>query len=169
MTPSPYPKAARPTTYNGVRMRSRLEAGYAQWLDRAGLAWQYEPQCFGSLAGQWLPDFRIDSLLLRGSDRPRVAYVECKYAGWDEQVEPREWSQLLRRMKGVHESERESVLLLEMPGGVTYVVGDSVDEDSEPEAAPHVWVWGASRATRVLLAPFCELCEPPWHGEWWKR
>lgn len=53
----PAPKA-RPTIYSGIRMRSRLEADYAAHLDDAGREWEYEPQCFASPDGQWLPDFR---------------------------------------------------------------------------------------------------------------
>lgn len=40
-------------------MRSRLEAYYAAALESAGVEWTYEPECFASLAGQYLPDFRI--------------------------------------------------------------------------------------------------------------
>ena len=48
---------SRPTTYKGIRMRSRLEADYAADLDRQGYRWRYEPECFASETGQWLPDF----------------------------------------------------------------------------------------------------------------
>ena len=51
---------ARPTTYNGIRMRSRLEASFAERLDAVGAPWQYEPQCFASPEGQYLPDFVVD-------------------------------------------------------------------------------------------------------------
>ena len=52
---------ARPTTYKGIQMRSRLEADYAAALDRDGETWEYEPKCFGGPDGQWLPDFRVGS------------------------------------------------------------------------------------------------------------
>jgi len=48
---------ARPTLYKGIKMRSRLEADYAAELDRWRVHWGYEPECFASEAGQWLPDF----------------------------------------------------------------------------------------------------------------
>jgi hypothetical protein len=51
---------ARPTVYKGIQMRSRLEADYAGCLDRAGSRWAYEPECFASESGQWLPDFGYD-------------------------------------------------------------------------------------------------------------
>ena len=51
---------ARPTVYKGIKMRSRLEASYAQWLDSMGIfGWEYEPQCFADGTGQYLPDFRV--------------------------------------------------------------------------------------------------------------
>jgi hypothetical protein len=51
---------ARPTTYRGVEMRSRLEARFAQWLDADDLGWVYEPRAYGGRGGQYLPDFQID-------------------------------------------------------------------------------------------------------------
>lgn len=44
---------ARPTTYAGVRFRSRLEARWAAFFDLCGWRWEYEPV---DLAG-WVPDF----------------------------------------------------------------------------------------------------------------
>lgn len=34
---------ARPTVYKGIKMRSRLEASYAEQLDRDGAHWAYLP------------------------------------------------------------------------------------------------------------------------------
>lgn len=67
---------ARPTTYAGTSMRSRLEARYAAWLDNVGINWTYEPRCFASPEGQYLPDFRLDGVEWLGS--PRRVYVELK-------------------------------------------------------------------------------------------
>ena len=59
------PPQGRPTLYRGTLMRSRLEADFARWLDGPGAeqwsftAWEYEPQCFASPDGQYLPDFRL--------------------------------------------------------------------------------------------------------------
>lgn len=49
----------RPTIYNGIRMRSRLEAAWAEQFDAFGWAWEYEPFAVATTAGQYLPDFRI--------------------------------------------------------------------------------------------------------------
>lgn len=65
---------ARPTLYRGIQMRSRLEADYAAYLDRDGVTWEYEPECFAGPNAQWLPDFRA---ALGGEP----AYVEVKPAG----------------------------------------------------------------------------------------
>lgn len=59
---------ARPTTYKGIQMRSRLEAQFAQWLDAGAFSWDYEPQCFADETGQYLPDFLV----------PGVGYIEIK-------------------------------------------------------------------------------------------
>ena len=61
---------ARPTTYNGIKMRSRLEARVAAWFDSLGIEWLYEPCAFASPEGQYLPDFYIDA--------GRPIYVEVK-------------------------------------------------------------------------------------------
>jgi len=67
---------ARPTTYRGVRMRSRLEATFAQHCDAVGLAWEYEPECFADETGQYLPDFKVSSGIT--GDDYEYAYVEVK-------------------------------------------------------------------------------------------
>jgi len=50
---------ARPTTYRGIQMRSRLEATFAAALDETGLAWTYEPRAYAGRTGQYLPDFEV--------------------------------------------------------------------------------------------------------------
>lgn len=71
---------ARPTLYNGIQMRSRLEAGFAAWLDRYKFTWQYEPQTFATERGQYLPDFHIDELTILADTWPCELdiYVEVK-------------------------------------------------------------------------------------------
>lgn len=74
---------ARPTVYRGIQMRSRLEADFARWLDdpdnevfyrgRDSATWEYEPTCFASPDGQYLPDFRIPD-----PDGVEHAYIEIK-------------------------------------------------------------------------------------------
>jgi hypothetical protein len=65
----------RPTVYNGIQMRSRLEADYAAYLDGNGRTWKYEPECFANAEGQWLPDFQV--IWPKGGE----TFVELKPAG----------------------------------------------------------------------------------------
>jgi hypothetical protein len=60
------PLTARATAYRGVEMRSRLEATWAAEFDAMVKdpiwhlkGWEYEPNCFASEQGQYLPDFKI--------------------------------------------------------------------------------------------------------------
>ena len=46
-----------PTTYNGIRFRSRLEAKWACFFNQVGWRWHYEPI---DLNG-WIPDFLIET------------------------------------------------------------------------------------------------------------
>jgi hypothetical protein len=62
---------AIPTTYNGVNMRSRLEARWAAFFDVVGWRWEYEPP----ERGGWIPDF-----LLIGAKQ--TVAVEVKPIEW---------------------------------------------------------------------------------------
>ena len=57
----------KPVKWNGVQMRSKLEATWAAFFDICGWRWEYEPETFGL----WAPDF-----VLHGSDGP--IWVEVK-------------------------------------------------------------------------------------------
>lgn len=67
----------RPTVYNGITMRSRLEAAWAEQFDAFGWGWEYEPICVASKAGQYLPDFRLQIPGALGD-----VYVEVKPGSW---------------------------------------------------------------------------------------
>lgn len=54
-----YTIKAIPTTYRGVRFRSRLEARWAAMFDKLGWHWRYEPL---DLDG-WIPDFIVNDVL----------------------------------------------------------------------------------------------------------
>ncbi|MGI5274705.1 hypothetical protein ACQEUU_37110 [Nonomuraea sp. CA-218870] len=47
------------THYAGCRFRSRLEARWAVFFDKLGIAWEYEPQGFMIDAVLYLPDFYL--------------------------------------------------------------------------------------------------------------
>ena len=51
---------AIPTIYNGIQMRSRLEATWAAVMDHYGIEWLYEPEAFKLSDGtMYLPDFYL--------------------------------------------------------------------------------------------------------------
>lgn len=90
---------ARPTVYNGIQMRSRLEARMAAYLDSCGFEWTYEPRAYATRSGQYLPDFEFPW------DGGTV-YLEVKgphpsREGWDG---------LLDRMEIIRHSEPEAML-----------------------------------------------------------
>lgn len=103
---------ARATTYNGIEMRSRLEAGFAAWLDSKGCDWTYEPRCYASPAGQYLPDFEVSAVWLPGLSAPMRGLIECKpvYPDADRQ-------QIADRMGIIYSTEgaRDVVALLATP------------------------------------------------------
>lgn len=70
---------ARPTVYMGITMRSRLEAGFAAWLDEKHFDWEYEPCAFASPDGQYLPDFRLNDVFVSWRHEPMATvYAEVK-------------------------------------------------------------------------------------------
>ena len=155
---------ARPTTYKGIEMRSRLEAGFAMWLDANHFDWKYEPKCFAGEAGQYLPDFGLYGVQVAGYPPVSLTvYVETKHALWSE-----DWDDLLRvaeRMRVVWETEPHAFLAIAQPEPsypILTIVGDR-------EAGIHLGGWVASRsgcAPNIALPLTSE--ELPWYGEWWK-
>jgi len=97
---------ARPTTYKGIKMRSRLEAGYAAYLDHSRVAWEYEPECFGDELGQYLPDFQLGET---------GTFAEIKPAGGDHDL-----ADVLERMHIIR-STHDSATLIVTEG--TYIDG----------------------------------------------
>lgn len=89
---------ARPTVYEGIQMRSRLEADYAAHLDGLDFPWEYEPKCFGARDGQWLPDFQTS-----GGDRlpgNLATYIEIKSAHLFAQQSNERASEAVARIDG---------------------------------------------------------------------
>lgn len=66
---------ARPTTYKGIPMRSRLEARVAAYLDLGfNRGWLYEPRAFANETGQYLPDFQLPA----DDEFPQDLFVEVR-------------------------------------------------------------------------------------------
>jgi hypothetical protein len=97
----------------GVRMRSRLEARVAAFLDQSAFHWRYEPDCFANERGQYLPDFSIDDFPLdleRGANGPMTrCYVEVKPTSFAERANPT--VDYLARLQVVWDSEPDTHLL----------------------------------------------------------
>lgn len=157
---------ARKTVYKGVEMRSRLEAGYAAWLDRWKFEWEYEPCVFAGEHGQYLPDFRLRGVMLSWSDRPVTVYVEVKpepflYENKDA-VEA-----LSRKVSIVRLSDADSIALLqapmETPVGMGIVGHILFDGDL---SWPLEWIW-AGKGHNLTLGMPLKIRDTPWHGDWW--
>lgn len=118
---------ARPTTYNGIRMRSRLEARFAAFLDRTRWDWDYEPRAFASESGQYLPDFVLNL--------PLPVYLEVRGQ------EP-DMAAALERMRIIHKSEPKALLgFLEQHGLETQIVPTTFPQCVFPLFLPEVGYW----------------------------
>jgi hypothetical protein len=86
------------TEYNGILMRSKLEADYAAALDRIGADWEYEPRYFGEKGNRWLVDFLVNGV-----------WTELKPAG---SFGPAAISAQLRRIAVVWEEDPDATVRL---------------------------------------------------------
>lgn len=81
---------AKPTTYNGVRFRSRLEARWAAFFDLCEWGWEYEP-----VDGEtWTPDFAVNGAYGR-------IWVEVKPITW-----PADFDAAIRVVENAPELEK---------------------------------------------------------------
>lgn len=79
---------ARPTVYNGIRFRSRLEARLAERMDGLGMPWTYETLTISTPWGGYIPDFLIDrAVILEAKPFPEERDPRWKVAAnavrWD--------------------------------------------------------------------------------------
>lgn len=119
---------ARPTRYSGIRMRSRLEAKWAAFLDSLDLEWEYEPECFAGPAGQYLPDFRVGENV----------YLEVKGLLPDPEA-------VQFQMETIYLSEPSATLIL--------VVGEPW-LDAPPVPCPE-WYHKSHESHRGIRVPWC--------------
>lgn len=155
---------ARPTTYNGIEMRSRLEAGFAQWLDQLHVRWEYEPRAFATEAGQYLPDFLLHDLVAGPIVQLRDVYVEIKPAAWfrgNEQARPTIDAQY-RIILGSEPDARMIVAVagIESTFWLLWPVGDDV-----------LWTridWQLVDWDRSPRLGYGVHLTPPWAGDFWK-
>lgn len=144
---------ARPTTYRGIEMRSRLEADFARFLDlssAAGEKWDYEPRCFAGPRGQYLPDFRLARA--DGS----VTYYEIKPIGTMSTEDARA---LLRRMEVIFDSEPDVHVELIFWNYGTHSHGDV--EGFHRAGVDDIWLPHLIQGGKVAnwIAPWANLVE----------
>ena len=155
---------ARPTTYKGIEMRSRLEAGFAQWLDEWGCDWEYEPRAFASERGQYLPDFKVSNVLV--GYRRADLYIEVKpnlANDLDAWTDAR-----LSEADVIHESEPEAIFVVAVKD-----VGRQVDYATAFVATPanlgNLWVacWSHSGDGNLGLVIPVSANSGPWPDGYW--
>jgi hypothetical protein len=66
------------TSYRGYRFRSRSEARWAVFFDKAGVEWDYECQGYETTAGRYLPDFYLPGLSEWIEIKPRIELITPK-------------------------------------------------------------------------------------------
>src|SRR4030042_1299855 len=67
----------KPTTYNGINFRSRIEARWAVFMDNCGVKYEYEPETFKLSSGLYVPDFFLIDL---------DCFLEIKYDGCEDVI-----------------------------------------------------------------------------------
>jgi hypothetical protein len=176
---------ARPTVYKGIKMRSRLEAGFAMWLDYVSLEWEYEPCAFGGEKGQYLPDFKLSSVRCTWLAEPATVYVEVKpknWPNWNDESSLDSHESLMRGMALIWESEPDAVLLLAQPdsgepvgdGGYKVASVGILDLNWSPASvSPYPWptvgFWALGPGDNTVgLARLLHDSKGPWPDGYWK-
>lgn len=170
---------ARPTTYKGVEMRSRMEAGFAAWLDSHKVPWAYEPNAFASEHGQYLPDFLIEIPVEEVQDDTGFTLVRFTrlYAEVKPPLPPEEFTAVLKRMAIIWDSEPAVPLTVQSPHDAFYwrvlllITNDGFHG--------HWWRCRRCPALRLIVAdddalepsedtwqPGCDECDSPRPMEW---
>ena len=145
---------ARPTSYKGVTMRSRLEAGFAMWLDQMRWSWEYEPECFANEHGQWLPDFVITDIPCVSSAHwlRSPVYVEVKPVTFTNA----ESVALRARMAAAYDTHPNCAVVLVREGTNPEIVHPDLTTE------PLDWTWTG------LWPIDARRVDGPWPHEWWK-
>lgn len=181
------PIKARPTVYKGIRMRSRLEAGFATWLDENDFEWEYEPCAFATERGQYLPDFRLRNVFVTWAPEPVTVYIEVKPDSWAAhtcapdvagcagrwhecaafRAADDERFRMTKRAEIIAESEPDSWLILMRPTAgydVYYRYRDGDFSFCDPVSVSLAEFYGV----RVGFRLTSDSPPGPWQGEYWK-
>lgn len=165
---------ARPTVYKGVKMRSRLEAGFAAWLDESRFTWEYEPCAFATEDGQYLPDFRLTDVTISWSAEPATIYVEVKPDSFlrDDSLDGRpfeDWEQrywehldlIGQQAQIVSESDPAAAFILAKPSGLSVLEWD--------DQVKCRWPFGLVPIDLPLgKYGFAHALKGPWSDDYWR-
>jgi hypothetical protein len=131
---------AIPTSYGGQRFRSRLEAKWAAFFDRAEWRWSYEPDDLDGC----VPDFKL------WLHRPVL--IEVKPVQWDDSLTDED-IMMSARTKIIHSGYQGEALLL----GTRIVTGDEYPHQ-RIGAIMHVEVNGDVSPWYPAFAFRCDAC-----------
>ncbi|NEA21577.1 hypothetical protein [Actinomadura bangladeshensis] len=176
------PLKARPTVYKGIRMRSRLEAGFAAWLDETHFDWEYEPCAFATEDGQYLPDFRLRNVFVAWMEKPATVYIEVKptsfemvwtraFGTWQtssDDAPARNAAKLACAARIIGQSEPTSLLFLAKQNEpLTWIadVADAIDIGQEYGASPLSLIWRPGDRRGFAYVPFGG---GPWAKDYWR-
>ncbi len=85
-----------PTTYNGIKFRSRLEARWAVFFDELGIKYLYEYEGFELANKEWyLPDFYLPEYGIYCEVKPSIIEVNENINTFNEFAKGRYWLLLL--------------------------------------------------------------------------
>jgi hypothetical protein len=85
-----------PTTYNGIKFRSRLEARWAVFFDELGIKYLYEYEGFELENKEWyLPDFYLPEYGIYCEVKPSIIEVNENINTFNEFAKGRYWLLLL--------------------------------------------------------------------------
>ena len=80
----------KPTEYQGVQFRSRLEARWALFFDLVGIRWKYEIETFQLGKINYLPDFYLPAINSWIEIKPKISKP------------PKEWKTKCRQVSRLH-------------------------------------------------------------------
>jgi hypothetical protein len=149
---------ARPTVYEGIHMRSRMEARVAAYLDGLGWPWEYEPRAYASGGIQYLPDFEV-----RPWDGGPTMYLEVKGA----HPTLDELDALLRRMRVIRSADPRAWLAVCSEGTISHGrfgfcgPGEDFWHERYVIRCPDHPMWVAAvQSSDDTVAPWCPACDP---------
>jgi hypothetical protein len=143
-----------PTTYNGVRYRSKLEAAWAEFFDRHRMKFAYESEGFNFDGVWYLPDFYLPEI---------KTFVEVKGI-----LDETDKDKLFALAK-VEAPKGIMVVLAEAPAGEKYRLVNPTPQDYEDaEPGDYIPVGSFSNEVRLGLCARCNTwyfmeIEQSWH------